>query len=373
MSRLAFELGFDLIIEGFRVALGNGMTKRRTFHDKGAKAGIKPSRPGIVAVAARAGVSHITVSRVINGHLNVSTATRTRVLDALKDLGYRPNTAARALVTGRSSTIGVICHNTTLYGPSAALLGLERAAGESGFFVSFVGLASLDRNAVEDAVHRLRQQAVAGIVVVAPQAAMADAFRQVSVEIPTVAIWGHAGTSIPTITASEAIGAKMATEHLLDLGHRNIAHLAGPKDRVSTQDRQRGWRDALAERKIRPQKMVHGNWSAQSGYDAGRQLLVDGTITAVFVANDQMALGMLRAIHEVGRSVPDDISVVGFDDIPDAAYFSPPLTTIRQNFELLGERAFHQLRESIEGRTVSESLILPVELVVRASSASPRG
>lgn len=336
-----------------------------------AKRGGASGRPGIVDVAARAGVSHITVSRVINGHASVSAATKQRVTEALQALGYQPNTAARALVTGRSNTIGVICYNTALYGSAAALLGLEQAARACGYSISFVGLTSTDRAAVEDAIRRLRLQAVAGIVAVSPQAAMADAVRQVSIEIPTVAIWGHPGTTIPAVTSAETVGAQVATAHLVDLGHRQVAHLAGPKDRVSTKVRMRGWREVMKERELKAPDPVYGDWSAQSGYVAAKSILVDRSVTAIFVANDQMALGVLRAIQESGRRIPDDVSVVGFDDVPDAAYFSPPLTTIRQDFAALGERAFQLVLDVIEGRGVSKSLILPTELVVRASSGPP--
>ena len=339
--------------------------------ERTATRGPASGRPGIVDVAARAGVSHITVSRVINGRPSVSEATKLRVTEALRALGYRPNTAARALVTGRSSTIGVVCYNTAMYGASAALLGLEQAARARGYSVAFVGLTSTDRLAVEDAIQRLRLQTVAGIVAVSPQAAMAEAVRHVSIEIPTVAIWGHPGPTIPTVSSAETAGARLATTHLIDLGHRNIAHLAGPKDRVSTKERQRGWRMALKEHGLRARPPVHGDWSAQSGYAAGKRILADAAVSAIFVANDQMALGVLRAIHETGRRVPDDISVVGFDDVPDAAYFSPPLTTIRQDFARLGQRGFELVLEAIEGRGTLQSSSLPVELVVRATSGAP--
>ena len=330
-----------------------------------------PGRPGIRDVAAHAGVSHITVSRVINNHPGVLPATRARVEQALQQLGYQPNNAARALVTGRSQTIGVICHNTALYGPAAALLGLEQAASEGGYFVNIIGLKTLDQIGVEDAVRRLRQQAVAGVVLVSPQSAMADAFRGLPHDVPTVAMWGYAGTPVPVVASAETAGATQATRHLLELGHRNVWHLAGPRTASAP-------RTAFAVG-ARPGASRHqatsplfGDWSARSGHAATQRLIADPSVTAIFVGNDQMALGVLRAIQEAGRSVPDDISVVGFDDIPDAAFYAPPLTTVRQNFLALGRETMQLLLKLMRGETRAGSVVLPVELIVRASTAAPR-
>jgi DNA-binding LacI/PurR family transcriptional regulator len=331
-------------------------------------------RPGIIDVAALAGVSHITVSRVINDHRGVRAATRERVLSALRELGYQPNSAARALVTGRSQTIGVVCYNTALYGPAAALLGLEQAAGEGGYFVNIIGLKTLGRNAVEEAVSRLRQQAVAGVVIVSPQSVMADAFEHLPSDIPTVAIWGYTGTPVPVVASGEAKGAVEAIRHLLGLGHRNVWHLAGPQGRIGAEDRIRGWRATLEAAGIVPPPLLFGDWSARSGYAAGKALAADKSVTAIFAANDQMALGIMRALCETGRTIPRDVSIVGFDDIPDAAYYTPPLTTIRQHFAELGRETMRLLSGLMRGDASSgpHNVVLPVELIVRESTAPPR-
>jgi DNA-binding LacI/PurR family transcriptional regulator len=331
-----------------------------------------PERPGILDVAAHAGVSHITVSRVINNRPRVHPDTRSRVLRALQQLGYQPNTAARALVTGRSQTIGVVCYNTALYGPAAALLGLERAASEHGYFVNIIGLKALNRTAVEDAVRRLRQQAVAGVILVSPQSVMAEAFRRLPEDVPTVALWGYAGTPVPVVASTETLGARQATRHLLELGHRNVWHLAGPKGRIGAEDRIRGWRATLVEAGIKPPPLLFGDWSARSGHVAAQRLIADRSATAIFVGNDQMALGVLRAIQEAGRTVPDDISVVGFDDIPDAAFYTPPLTTVRQDFLKLGRETVRLLLSLMRGERSAGTIVLPVELILRASTAAPR-
>jgi DNA-binding LacI/PurR family transcriptional regulator len=334
----------------------------------------KAGRPGIVDVAVLAGVSHITVSRVINNHPQVRPGTRERVLSALRELGYQPNSAARALVTGRSRTIGVVCYNTALYGPAAALLGLEQAAGESGFFVNIIGLKTLGRTAVEEAVSRLRQQAVAGGVIVSPQSVMADAFEHLPSDVPTVAIWGYTGTPVPVVASGEAKGAVEATSHLLGLGHRNVWHLAGPQGRIGAEDRIRGWRETLEAAGIVPPQLLFGDWSARSGYAAGKMLAADRSVTAIFAANDQMALGVMRALHQSGRSIPRDVSVVGFDDIPDAAYYTPPLTTIRQHFAELGRETMRLLADLMRGgaSSIPRNVVLPAELIVRGSTAPPR-
>ncbi len=351
--------------------VGKTMKDKKIIHQKG-RANRLTGLPGIVDVAARAGVSHITVSRVINNYPGVRADTRSRVLQAANELGYQANIAARALVTGRSQTIGVVCYSTALYGLAAALLGLEHAAREHGYFVNIIGLKTLDQSAVEDAVRYLRQQAVAGVVIVSPQSVMTETFQNLPADIPTVAIWGYVGTPVPVVASAEATGATLATRHLLDLGHRNVWHLAGPPGRTGAEDRIRGWRTALERAGVEPPPLLFGDWSAQSGYDAGKHLVADEEVTAIFVGNDQMALGVLRAIQEAGRNVPNDISVIGFDDVPDAAFYTPPLTTVRQHFAQLGRETMQMLMGLMRGSAPAANIIVPVELVIRDSAAAAR-
>ena len=330
-------------------------------------------RSGLFDVARLAGVSHQTVSRVVNGHTNVRGITRERVQAAMQQLGYRPNLAARTLVTGRSRTIGVICFDTTLYGPAAALLGLEQAAREAGYSVAMVSVETLDRQRVADAVAHLCQHIVAGIIVISPQAFLSDAFRALPPDLPTVAIWGPLDSSIAMVAIDEATGAARATSHLLALGHRTVWHVAGPAGRIGAEERIRGWREILLAAGIEPPPPIRGDWSAQSGYAAGLVLAREPTATAVFVSSDQMALGVLRALHETGRHVPRDVSVVGFDDIPEAAYFLPPLTTMRQDFAALGRQSVALLMAHGEAaKRRPTRLTLPTELVIRRSTAPPK-
>lgn len=329
-------------------------------------------RSGLLDVAQLAGVSHQTVSRVVNGLANVRSITRERVQAAMDQLGYIPNLAARTLVTGRSRTIGVICFETTLYGPAAALLGLEQAAREAGYSVAMVSVETFDRQRVAEAVAHLCQNMVAGIIVISPQANLDDAFAALPPQLPTVAMWGPLHSTIATVAIDESAGAARAVSYLLSLGHRTVWHIAGPAGRIGADERLRGWHETLLAAGVEPPPPIRGDWSSRSGYAAGQVLARELTTTGIFVANDQMALGVLRAFHEAGRNVPHDISVVGFDDIPEAAYFLPPLTTIRQDFTALGRESVALLMaHGAAGTRPPARLTLPTELVIRTSTSPP--
>jgi len=321
-------------------------------------------------VAKLAGVSLQTVSRVINDSPHVRADTRQRVQDAMRKLEYRPNPVARALVTGRSRTLGVVSFDTTLHGPASTLFGIERAAHEADYFVSIVSLRSLASSSVVSAVERLRDQGVDGILVIAPQESATSALLHLPEDVPVVAAEAGPDDSVPLVAVDQFEGAQMATSHLLELGHRTVWHISGPVDWLEAQDRMRGWRSTLEAAGAPAPPVLHGDWSARAGHELGRDLAANPDVTAVFVANDQMALGLLRALHEAGRRIPGDISVVGFDDIPEAEYFTPPLTTVRQNFNEMGRRSLLLLLEQIESgvREARRETVAP-ELIVRASTA----
>jgi DNA-binding LacI/PurR family transcriptional regulator len=323
-------------------------------------------------VAKLAGVSHQTVSRVINGSAHVKDETRQRVLAAMRMLDYRPNSVARALVTGRSKTLGVVGFDTTLYGPASTLFAIERAAHQAGYFVSIVSLLSLDRTAVLDAAERLRMQGVDGILVIAPQTAAARTVLDLPGDVPVVAVEAGPDEGVPVVTVEQFAGAALATQHLLDLGHRTVWHIAGPTDWLEAQDRIAGWRSTLEAAGAPVPPVLVGDWSARSGYELGRQLAADPAVTAVFAGNDLMALGLLRVLSESGRDVPGALSIVGFDDMPEAEFFTPPLTTVRQDFAEVGRRGFRLLLDEIErGSRSSLRERIPAELVVRQSTAPP--
>jgi DNA-binding LacI/PurR family transcriptional regulator len=321
-------------------------------------------------VAKLAGVSHQTVSRVINGSDQVREETRERVLAAMRMLDYRPNPVARALVTGRSKTIGVVSFDTTLHGPASTLFGIERAAHEEGYFTSIISLKSLDRPSVLTAVERLRGQAVDGILVIAPQITAAHAVAHLPVDVALVAVEAGPDNEVPVVAVDQFAGAVAATQHLLELGHRTVWHIAGPGDWQESRQRIAGWRQTLEEARAEAPSPLVGDWSARAGYELGQRLMTEPDVTAVFVANDQMALGLLRVLHETGRNVPRDVSIVGFDDVPEAAYFTPPLTTVRQDFMAMGRRSLHLLLSEIDNGTRSTTReTVPPELIVRASTA----
>jgi DNA-binding LacI/PurR family transcriptional regulator len=326
--------------------------------------------PVMSDVGRLAGVSHQTVSRVINGSPHVRPETRARVLAAMEELGYRPNPVARALVTGRSKTLGVVSFDTTLYGPASTLFGIERAAHESGYFIIVASLEALTRSSVADAVERLRRQGVEGILVIAPHAEASEALLHAPSGVPLVAAEAGPEHGAPVAAVDQVAGAVSATRHLLDLGHRTVWHISGPRDFIEARQRREGWRTTLEAAGAEVPEPLSGDWSPGAGYELGRKLSGNPDVTAVFVANDQMALGLLRAMHEAGRAVPGELSVVGFDDIPEAAYFLPPLTTVRQDFIEMGRRSLRMLLRTIEtGRRASAESLVPPELIVRASTA----
>jgi DNA-binding LacI/PurR family transcriptional regulator len=323
-------------------------------------------------VARLAGVSHQTVSRVINDSKQVRPTTRERVLAAMRQLDYRPNSVARALVTGRSHTLGVVSFDTTLYGPASTLFGIERAAHAEGYFVSIVSVTSLDRESVLSAVERLRAQGVDGILIITPQEAATEAVVHVPPGMPMVAVEAGPERAVPVVTVDQIEGAQAATRHLLSLGHRTVWHIAGPGDFLEARQRIEGWQSALEAAGADVPPVLSGDWSPRSGYELGQRLVTVRGVTAVFAANDQMALGLLRALHEVGRQIPRDISVVGFDDIPEAQYFIPPLTTVRQDFNELGRQSLMLLLSEIGAAERSSSrVVVAPELVVRESTAPP--
>jgi DNA-binding LacI/PurR family transcriptional regulator len=304
----------------------------------------------------------------------VRPETRERVLKAMLELGYRPNPVARALVTGRSRTLGVVSLDTTLYGPASTLLGIERAAHEAGYFIIIASLKALDRPSVADAVERLRRHGVDGILAIAPLEEAADALRHAPGDAPLLAVEAGPEDGVPVVAVDQFTGAAMATRHLLDLGHETVWHIAGPWEFLEARERQQGWSSTLETAGAEVPEPLKGDWSARAGYDLGRRLSTDPGVTAIFVANDQMALGVLRAMYESGRRVPDDVSVVGFDDIPEAPFFLPPLTTVRQDFDEVGSRSVRLLLRMVDdGERLPPAPRVEPELIVRASTSLAAG
>ncbi|KAA9108536.1 LacI family DNA-binding transcriptional regulator [Microbacterium rhizomatis] len=318
-------------------------------------------------VAARAGVSGQTVSRVVNESPRVDPATRTRVEAAMRALGYRPHRAARALRTGRTQTIGLVVSTLATVGNSRMLQAVADAAASRGYALTVVTLGV--RADIDSAFEALREQGVDGAIVLNEATAVVrDATAPAGLRL--VVVDSAADERFAVVGTAHADGARTATEHLLGLGHRTVHHVAGPADSYAAAERERGWRAALAHAGVPAPEVARGDWTAASGHAAVAFVAADAT--AVFAANDQMALGALRALAEAGRRVPGDVSVVGFDDIADAADYLPPLTTVRQDFDRLGERAVTLLVGSIEAELPPEPAeSVPTSLVVRESTAPP--
>jgi DNA-binding LacI/PurR family transcriptional regulator len=335
-----------------------------------------PTRPLVMAdVAARAGVSHQTVSRVINGHPSVAPLTRERVQQAIVELGYRPNLAARALVTGSTRTIGLVTVKINQYGPAQTMLGLENAARAAGYSLSVSILDDATAGAMREAVDRFVAQSVDAIVALATYDDAAEAMQSIDAPVPLVAVQVGGAEDRPAVGVDQETGARLATRHLLALGHRTVHHVAGPADSQEARGRMAGWRSALLGAGAPVPEIVRGDWTPSSGYAAGRTLAgrirAGEDVTAVFLANDQMALGLLAALHEEGLEIPDDLSVVGFDDLPEAPYFTPPLTTVRQDFAELGRRCVQLVLARLAGETVHSEPV-PAPLLVRASTGPAR-
>jgi LacI family transcriptional regulator len=295
------------------------------------------------------------------------------VLQAMRQLDYRPNALARGLATRRSRTIGVLSFDADLYGPSSTLLGIQRAAREEQYAISVVALSEQDTTgSVRRAVDMLAEQSVDGAIVIAPSNAAAHAVRDLPRGMPVVALEASFGKDMPVVVVDQFAGAELATRHLLELGHRTVWHVAGPADWPEAVLRIDGWRAALAAAGVPAPPIVSGDWSARSGYAAGRRLVATPDLTAVFVANDQMALGVLHALHEAGIGVPERVSVVGFDDMPEAEFFLPALTTVRQDFDEVGRCGLRTMVEMIDGSETfaAETRVAP-SLVLRASSGPP--
>jgi DNA-binding LacI/PurR family transcriptional regulator len=329
--------------------------------------------PAMTDVARLAGVSHQTVSRVLNDHPNVREQTRLRVRAAIAELGYRPNRTAKALVTGRSTLIGVVTLNSTLYGPASLLSAVERAAADAGFAVSVGSVTDLDRQSISDAVERHLDHRVAGIIVIAPVASATEALAELPATIPLVTIDGDPERSAALVTVDQVAGARDATRHLLDAGHRTVWHVSGPVDWFDSAGRVRGWQEALRDAGAEvPPVIAAGDWTAASGYRAGQMLARMPDVTAVFAANDHQALGLLRALSEHGRTVPRDVSIVGFDDVPEAAYFIPPLTTVRPDFHAVAFASLSLLLRQIDSGPAPERHTIAPTLVSRESVGPPR-
>jgi DNA-binding LacI/PurR family transcriptional regulator len=303
----------------------------------------------------------------------VSERTRKLVETAISQLGYRPNRAAQSLATGASRAVGVVLPSPTLYSHAATLTALAEEAVQRGFTLNVECVRSLGRQPVAEAVSRHLDHRVAGLVIIAPVQPAIDALEDLPDDMPLVTIDGDTARPTGLVTVDHAAGAHRATEHLLQAGHATVWHVSGPGDWFDARARIAGWHQALTEARAEVPPLMPADWLASSGYRNGQVLARMPDVTAIFAANDHLAQGILRALREAGRRVPQDVSVVGFDDVPEAAHYIPPLTTVRPDFGAVAGASLDLLHAQItSGRRLREHRILSSVLVPRDSVAPAR-
>jgi DNA-binding LacI/PurR family transcriptional regulator len=325
----------------------------------------------IYDIAVRTGVSYQTVSRVLNEMPHVSPATRERVQAVMEEVGFRPNMTARQLASQRSTTVGLVTFATSFYGPAQILANCELASKEMGLSFMFRGIVEQNTPEIRRAVDELCAHQVCGILLYLPLRIDLRDLQEVCRNVPIVAVDSNLGYKCPAIFINQELGSRIATQHLIKLGHRKIAYLQGPLFWRAAQQRLKGWLKELKVAGLNPGPVIAGNWTAESGFEATRKLLADhwGKYSALVVANDQMALGAIRAFEESGVRIPQTISVIGFDDIPEAAFFRPPLSTIKQDFASLASSSVECLMNQVnQGGADRLRTIRPI-LVERESAA----
>lgn len=327
----------------------------------------------MVDVARLASVSQKTVSRVVNGEPHVSETVRARVNAAIAELGFRPNSAARVLASAKSHVIGLVYTGSALFGPNSMTVGVERAARAAGYSIAVVQTPDGTPASVASAFDDLLGRGVDGIVVSEP----ADNLQHtelLSRGVPVLFLEFQPENASDWIMVgiNDRLAARTATEYLLALGHRTVWHIAGPAGWGTSQNRLLGWQDALTAAGAHIPEPLRGDWSTESGAAAGLKLAALASVSAVLAGNDEMAIGAIHSFEKAGLSVPRDISVVGMDDIPVAAYLHTPLTTMRQDFDQITREGMSRLLDAIEGRPViNRNLGLQAELVIRETAAEP--
>jgi len=326
-------------------------------------------KPNIYDVARLAEVSHQTVSRVLNNQPNIRPATRARVEAAMATLGYQPNPAARSLVTAKSNMLGLLVSDTGLYGPAGMLNAMERSARQAGYFAITVAVRFDSPESWAEGLQHLSRMHVEGIATIALQSEVIKMAAKIMPTIKLIAIdTDDQANKVNAVGIDNLGGGHMATRHLIELGHKKILHIMGPSTSSEAQNRRRGFEQAMAEAGLEP-AVVQGDWTAETGFRIGIELNLELTgYTAIFTANDQLSLGLMKAFNMRGVSVPREISLVGFDDIPESPYFNPPLTTIRQDFNQLGEVAIEMLLSDLAGTKRKKFEALKPNLIVRDSA-----
>ncbi len=325
-------------------------------------------------VARYCSVSYQTVSRVVNHHPYVAEETRERVLKAIEELGYRPNRAAQSLAANRSHVLGMLTFGIENYGPAQVMIHTEQAARAAGYDLIFVHTPDSHIESLRAALKRLLHWQVDGLILITPLTNISlDDVRSLSGDYPMVQIGIERGASVPSVGVNQQRGGELVADYLLALGHEQIAEIAGPDDWFDAAERHHGFGAQLARANTAPTATIHGDWSARSGYEATTNLLASGArFSALFCANDQMAVGALQALNKAGRRIPEDISLIGFDDIPEAAYLIPPLTTVRQDFAAVGQQGIAGLLQRIAEPDGEPQQIHIEPTLIERQSTAPR-
>ncbi|WP_029150257.1 LacI family DNA-binding transcriptional regulator [Microbacterium indicum] len=329
-------------------------------------------RVSMADVAARASVSSQTVSRVANGTGTVVDATRDRVIRAMDELGYRPNSAARALKLGSFRTIGVLSRTLSTIGDVRTIEAISSSAAAEGYATTLIPVHAAAPGDVDRVFSRLQELAVDALILNLESPALTHAASLLPPGVPVVYMDPEAPGARVVVDTDQNAGGATATRHLLELGHETVWHIAGPAESRPGGRREAGWRATLEAAGRAVPEVLRGDWSVESGYLAGREIAGRDDVTAVFCSNDQMALGMYRALTEAGRWVPGDVSVVGFDDTEDARGYAPPLTSMHQDFDDVGSRCVASALALVRGDGVPPLSVVEPEIVVRSSTAPPR-
>lgn len=325
-------------------------------------------KANIYDVAQLAEVSHQTVSRVLNDHPSVKPATRERVENAIAQLKYRPNQAARQLVTSRSKMIGILIAGTELYGPWAILNAMEREARLEDYAVISISLLPDSPESWREGIEQLRNLDIDGVITIALSNKIIKEVEKSLSSATIVIVDTEPSKKFDSVNIENYLGGKIATEHLIGLGHKKILHITGPSDGYEGQQRLRGYEDAMKSAKLKSD-VLEGDWSIETGYRLGREVATRKELpTAIFTSNDHLALGVMKALTEAKIRIPQDVSIIGFDNIPEAAFFSPALTTIHQDFDELGKLAINQMLAQLKEPSTHGAFSIPPKLITREST-----
>lgn len=330
-------------------------SRRNTLHD----------------VARLSGVSYQTVSRVINNHPYVSEETRQRVQQAIEQLDYRPNRAAQSLAGTQSRTLGMTTFGLNNYGPAQMVINIEQASRAAGYDLIFANVNDTELESLHTAINYIRRWEIDGMLLITPLINPDyEAVLALCGSTPVVMMGLGAGLDVPSVAVDQHAGTRELTQHLIDLGHRHFCEISGSLEWFDALERHESWLQTLQAAGLTPGLSIEGDWTPESGYRAAKTILAHGgKFTALVVSNDQMALGAIHALREHGLRVPEDVSVVGFDDIPESSFFNPPLTTVRQEFDLLGKMGVECMMERIRNpqARIAQRVIAP-RLMLRQST-----